>query len=169
MRRLRLFLGRRAVAEDAPFAHAHLEQAKVLAVLGGRMEARLAPGHAQSLTAIRPEDTTDDRLRRLGLRHGKPAREMFPSKLRSLRLLRPCLRKRASEVGTMQRNLVLRLVGKPRVGEEPLVAAEEPECLALVLNALGNGQSRLRRDVGRMCTRRRRQRSRGNDDERKRA
>ena len=47
----------------------------------------------------------------------------------------------------MERNLAARFGREPWVGEQPLVAVEEPEHLAFVLHALYERLSRLRRRV----------------------
>jgi hypothetical protein len=165
-RSLRLLFGRCAVSEDAAFARPHLEQPEVLAVLGIGVEARLAMRHPQGLAAIRPEDPADDRLRRFRLRDSEPPGQALPTENCSA-----CLRShaRTREISAVEGDLATRLGRESRVGEEPLVVAEEPEYLAVVLQVLGEGMSRFRRRMCRTCTRRRRHRRRGNHYERERA
>ena len=169
MRRLRLLLGRGAVAEDPPLARSHLEKAEVLAVVGVGAETRLAARHLERLVAVRPEDSTDHVLRRFGLRHRQPAGKSLALQ-RERVLLGPLQHERVSEFGAMDCDLASRLVRKARIGEQPLVAPEERERLTLVLNALCDGERRPRRSLScGSCARRRRQRRRGNHYERKRA
>ena len=144
MRGLDLLFGRWAVAEDAAFARAHLEQAEILAVLGVGVETRFALGHAERLPAVGAEDATDDLPGCLGLCHGKPAYEAL-----SAERVRPRsgveLLELPGEQPAVKRDLAASLVRKPRVGEEPLVATEEAEHVTLVLNALSEGSNRLLR------------------------
>ena len=148
MRSLDLLFGRWAMAEDAAFARAHLEQAQILAVLGVGVETRFALGHAQRLPAVWAEDAADDLPGCLGLCHREPAGETLSAerfRTRSgVKLFEP-----PGKQPAVKRDLAASLVGKPRVGEEPLVVTEEAEHLSLVLNALSECLNRLLR--GRIC------------------
>ena len=144
MRSLDLLLGRWAVAEEATFARAHLEQAQILAVLGVGVETRFALGHAQRLTAIRAEDAADDLPRRLGLCHREPACKTLPAKRFRARSGAKLLELPGKQP-TVKCDLAASLVRESRVGEEPLVVTEEAEHLTLVLNALSEGLNRLLR------------------------
>ena len=166
VRSLRLLFSGVSVPEAAAFARPHLEQPEVLAVLGIGVEARLALRHPQCLAAIRPEDAADDRLRRFRLCDSEPPREAPPPENRGA-CLRPYARMR--EISAVEGDLATRLGRESRIGEEPLVAAEELEHLAVVLQVLGEGMSRFRRRMWWTCTRRRRHRRRGNHYERERA
>lgn len=48
-----------AVAEQVPRERPHLEEAEVLTVLGGRLQARLAPGDVDGVPAVAAEDVAD--------------------------------------------------------------------------------------------------------------
>jgi hypothetical protein len=63
VRGARLLVGGRSVTEEAPFVRPHLEEAEVLAVPCGRLEARLAPRDVERLVAV-PAEHRADRLPR---------------------------------------------------------------------------------------------------------
>src|SRR4029079_5609149 len=65
VRRLGLRARARAVSVQVPRGRAHLEQAEILAVLGGRAQTRLAARDGERLVAVRAEDSADRDLWRV--------------------------------------------------------------------------------------------------------
>jgi len=59
VRGCRLCPGGRPVAEEVARERAHLEETEVLAVLGGRLQPRLAPGDIDGLAAVVAERSAD--------------------------------------------------------------------------------------------------------------